>query len=115
MHRLLSLQTKLQKLPFGQSLFSYIIARNAPYFLGISPYIIALKPHLSQVSMRKKRRIENHIRTVHAIAMCNLCELAAGLCIEVTLPKEYRWIPAGMQVSYLKKATTDLIATCEIG
>lgn len=114
MNRLLSLQATFQKIPFGQALFSYVIARNTPYFLTINPHILALKPHFCQIRMRKRRRIENHIRTVHAIAMCNLCELAAGLCIEASLPKKYRWIPAGMQVSYLKKATTDLIATCEL-
>lgn len=46
----------------------------------------------------------------HAIAMCNLCELAAGTMIESTLPASLRWIPKGMTVRYLKKAETDLIA-----
>jgi len=64
--------------------------------------------------MRKRRRVENHLKTVHAIAMCNLCELAGGLCLEVSLPKKYRWIPIGMKVAYLKKAKTDLTATCEL-
>jgi len=114
MNRILSLQEKFKKFPFGKSLFSYFVARSAPYFLTIKPKIIELKPHFCKISMRKKRRIENHLKTVHAIAMCNLCELTGGLCLEVSLPKKYRWIPVGMKVAYLKKAKTDLTATCEL-
>lgn len=114
MNRILALQKRLLKLPFGKSLFSFAIARSAPYFLTIKPSIIELRPHYCQVSMRKRRRVENHIKTVHAIAMCNLCEMAGGLCIEATIPKSHRWIPAGMDVSYLKKAETDLTAICEL-
>lgn len=114
MNRILALQEKFQKFPFGQSIFSWVIARNAPYFLTIKPNILELRPDFCKISMRKRCKVENHIRTVHAIAMCNLCELTAGLCVEASLPKTHRWIPVGMQVAYLKKAKTDLVATCEL-
>lgn len=65
--------------------------------------------------MKKRRAVLNHLGTVHAIAMCNLCELAAGTMLESTLPRSQRWIPRGMSVRYLKKATTDLLARTEIG
>ena len=113
MNRLLSLQEKCLKLPFGKSIFSFAVAQNAPYFTTIRPKIHQLQPNFCKISMRKRRRVLNHIKTVHAIAMCNLCELTAGLCTEVSLPKKYRWIPVGMKVAYVKKATTDLTATCE--
>lgn len=29
---------------------------------------------------------------------------------DATVPKTHRWIPKGMQVEYVKKATTDLVA-----
>jgi len=113
MNRVLALQKRLLKFPFGKSLFSFAIAQNAPYFTTIRPKIQELKPNFCKINMRKRRRVQNHLKTVHAIAMCNLCELTAGLCTEVSLPKKYRWIPVGMKVNYVKKATTDLTATCE--
>jgi acyl-coenzyme A thioesterase PaaI-like protein len=61
--------------------------------------------------MRKRRAVTNHIGTVHAIAMCNLAELAAGTMTEITIPDSMRWLPKGMQVEYLKKAATDVEAT----
>ena len=64
--------------------------------------------------MKKRRRVLNHIGTVHAIAMANLCELVAGTTLEITLPNTHRWIPKSMKINYLNKATTDLKARTEI-
>ena len=63
------------------------------------------------VFMKKRRAVTNHLKTVHAIAMCNMAELAGGLMTEVSLPQGKRWIPSGMTVKYLKKAKTNLTAT----
>ena len=41
---------------------------------------------------------------MHAIALCNLAELCAGVMTDASLPKDMRWIPKGMTVAYLKKA-----------
>ena len=64
--------------------------------------------------LANRRRVRNHIGTVHAIAMCNACELAAGMAIEASLPEGLRWIPRGMVVRYLKKAETDLVASARV-
>lgn len=64
--------------------------------------------------MKKRRAVTNHIGTVHAIAMCNLAEIAAGTMTEVTVPVSQRWIPKGMTVEYLGKAKSDLMATATI-
>ena len=110
-HKLFKTVTKL---PLGHYLFSKIFCFKAPYFGTIKPKFITLIPGKCVVEMRKRRAVLNHISTVHAIAMCNLAEAAGGLCIEVTLPKALRWIPKGMSVEYLQKATTHLQAICEI-
>ena len=60
--------------------------------------------------MRKRRVVLNHIGSVHAIAMCNMAELAGGTMTEVTIPTTHRWIPKGMSVEYIKVARTDLVA-----
>lgn len=64
--------------------------------------------------MKRRRKVLNHIGTVHAIAMCNLAELAAGTMTDATVPANLRWIPKGMTVAYLKKAETALVATATI-
>ena len=60
--------------------------------------------------------MHNHIGTVHAIALCNLAELSAGVMTDATIPASMRWIPKGMTVEYLKKATGTMrgVATPDI-
>jgi acyl-coenzyme A thioesterase PaaI-like protein len=99
---------------FGRWMFARTVARRAPYFGTIKPRFLDLQPKLCRVSMKKRRAVENHIRTVHALAMGNLCELAAGLCTEVTIPAGMRWIPRGMTIEYLAKAETDVVATARL-
>jgi acyl-coenzyme A thioesterase PaaI-like protein len=58
--------------------------------------------------MPNTREVHNHLGTVHAIAMCNLAEIAAGIMTDVSIPETCRWIPVGMRVRYLAKAKTSL-------
>lgn len=104
---------RLKSLPGGTRLFSIAVCQAAPYFKGIRPHVTALAPGLATVTLRKRRAVENHLHTVHAIAMCNMAELAGGLLTEVSVPAGTRWIPSGMQVQYLAKAKTDLTATAD--
>ena len=98
----------------GAPFFAKAVTLVAPYFATISPRFLVLEPGRAEVAMKNRRAVHNHIGTVHAIAVCNLCELAAGTMIESTLPRELRWIPRGMTVRYLKKADTDLIARTQM-
>ena len=101
------------RFPLGRWFFSRAVCWRAPYFASIRPYIDVLKPGRVEVKMKKRRRVENHLQTVHAIAMCNMAELAGGLCTDISIPPGSRWIPAGMTVEYLKKAKTDLLAVAD--
>lgn len=54
--------------------------------------------------MKERHSIQNHLRTVHAIALCNLCEMTMGLMVDAMIHPHLRWIPKGMNVQYVKKA-----------
>lgn len=95
---------RLARWPGGRWLFARLICRRAPYFATIAPRFLALEPGRCEIAIRDRRRVHNHIGTVHAIALCNLAELASGLLTEVTLPTPMRWIPRDMSVEYLAKA-----------
>lgn len=107
----LKLWRGLRRWRFGRWLFVRAVCRKAPYFASIAPQVARLEPGLCEASIRRHRRITNHIGSVHAIALCNLAELAGGLMTDVSLPPGMRWIPRGMQVKYLKKAMGTLTAT----
>jgi acyl-coenzyme A thioesterase PaaI-like protein len=110
----LSLWSRLSALPGGRWLFSRLICLKAPYFSSVRPTFVALRPGYCAVTIRKRRSVTNHLGTVHAIAMCNMAELAAGIMSEATVPASHRWIPKGMSVDYLRKAGTDLQAVAEV-
>jgi acyl-coenzyme A thioesterase PaaI-like protein len=114
MNKLLSVYQQCRKLPFGNHIFSKMVCFKAPYFKTIRPLFKELRPGYCEVTMKKRRGVQNHIKSVHAIAMCNISELTAGSMLEASLPGNMRWIPKGMTVEYLKIAKTDLKAICEI-
>ena len=110
----LSLWQRLAGLPGGQWLFARVVCRKAPYFGSIRPRIPVLQPGCCEVRITRRRAVLNHLGGVHAIAMCNMAELAAGMMTEVSIPASHRWIPKGMQVEYLGKAGTDLLARAAV-
>lgn len=101
---LLRLYRKFLRWPGGRWLFGRAVCFRAPYFSSIRPSFQALERGRCEVSFPDRRAVHNHIGTVHAIALCNLAELSAGVMTDASLPKGMRWIPKGMTVSYLKKA-----------
>jgi acyl-coenzyme A thioesterase PaaI-like protein len=109
----LEIWTRFAAKPAGKWMFSRLLCLKAPYFGSIRPRIVELRPGYCELRMRKRRAVLNHIGTVHAIAMCNMAELAAGTMTDVSIPATQRWIPKGMAVTYLKKATTDLVAVAQ--
>lgn len=110
----LSAWERLSNKPAGKWAFSRLVCWKAPYFGSIRPAFVELRPGYCEVHIKKRRAVLNHIGTVHAIAMCNMAELAGGTMSDVTVPSTYRWIPKGMTVEYIKKAETDLKAVAEI-
>lgn len=100
----LALYRRFLGLPAGRWLFSRAVALRAPYFRSIKPSVSELEPGRCVVEFAHRWSVRNHIGTVHAIALCNAAELAAGLCAEASLPTTMRWIPKGMDVDYLAKA-----------
>lgn len=95
---------------FGPESFSNMVCQQAPYFSTISPELAELKPGFAEARVPFRKEITNHLGTVHAIAMCNVAELVAGLMTDASIPSDGRWIPQAMTVNYLAKAKTDLRA-----
>lgn len=110
MSQALKMWNTLKNKPAGKWTFSKLICLKAPYFSSISPVFEELKASYCEIKIKKHRAVLNHIGTVHAIAMCNMAELAGGTMTDASVPSTHRWIPKGMTVEYLKKADTDLVA-----
>jgi len=107
-NRVLRLYQRFKQLPFGMALFARFCARQAPYFKTIKPQFIVLEPNHCEIVVRKRRAVENHIGTLHVIAILNGLEFAMGFMAEASIPAHLRWIPKGMQVDYVGKAGSNI-------
>lgn len=94
----------------GPQAFSQMACQMAPYFTSINPLISELRQGGATVQVPFRREVTNHMGTLHAIALCNAAELAAGMMTNVSIPNGARWIPKGMTVEYLAKAKSDVTA-----
>lgn len=108
-----TLWNRTSALPGGKKVFSLAFSQKAPYFATIRPRFVELRPNYAELVIPKRRAVQNHIGTVHAIALCNGAEAAMGALAEVTIPSNKRWIPKGMDISYTAKADTDITVIAE--
>ncbi len=102
---------KLSPVPGGKALYSRMVSAFVPYTGSVSPLVEEMAPGRARVSIRDRRRLRNHLQSVHAIALANVAELAGNLALIAGMPKGSRFIVKGLSIDYLKKARGKITAT----
>ena len=110
--RVQSLWNRLSPVPGGRWLFNTLFSWMVPYTGSIHPSVTHLEPGRARVVMADRRRVRNHLDSIHAVALANLGEVASGLAMVGALPATARGILVGLEVAYLKKARGTLVADC---
>ncbi|HFE44766.1 MAG TPA: DUF4442 domain-containing protein [Nannocystis exedens] len=110
---LLRLWEKLRGKPFGKRIFSRIIGRVAPYTGTIRAEVLEFSPGYARVQMRDRKRLRNHLRSIHAVALINLGEVTTGIATMSLVPPGGRGIVTGLSMEYRKKSRGTITCECQ--
>jgi uncharacterized protein (TIGR00369 family) len=100
----------------GRFVFSQIFARVAPFNAVIRPRVLDVSPGRARIAMTERRRLHQHLKSVHAGALFTLAECTSGLAMAASIPDTMRIIVTDISIEFRKKARGLLIATatCDI-
>jgi uncharacterized protein (TIGR00369 family) len=95
---------KLEPLPGGARIFSELLGRFAPYSGSVQARVVTVRRGYAEVTLRERRAVQNHLASIHAIALVNLAEIAGNVALAYSMPRDARFIVTSIAIDYHRKA-----------
>ncbi|MFT3927814.1 MAG: DUF4442 domain-containing protein [Myxococcales bacterium] len=81
-----------------------------PYLSTSSVELLEFDPSSAKLRVRNQRKVQNHMRSVHASAMYLLAEAATGTVLASNLPDGTRYSVTRSEIDFVRRAVGDLVA-----
>jgi acyl-coenzyme A thioesterase PaaI-like protein len=100
--------------PLRRQALSAVLGRMVP-FVGTAGLVIEQMSEQRVVTrLRNRRRVQNHIRTLHAAAVTLAAETASGFVVGMNLPDDKLPLMKSLQVDFVKRNTGGLRVTASL-
>ena len=109
-HPTLAKWRRMRRWPGGAWLFSRMAGWRIPFTGVIGARVEHFEPGHVRVSMADRRRVRNHLRSLHFGALATLAEYPTGLSLIAALGPGWRFIMVEMHLSFEKKARGRVVA-----
>lgn len=93
---------------------SLVMGQIVPFVGTARLRIEELSDRRAVVSVKNRRRVQNHLHTVHAAAMALIAETASGFVVGMNVPDDRVPVIKSMRVDFLKRARGAMRAVAEL-
>ena len=94
--------------------FSFAFGLKVPFMSTAGVTIDVLEERKVELSLKNRRKAQNHLKQVHASAMCLLAETATGLIVGWNLPDSALPLMKSMKLNFVKRSTGDFKAVASL-
>ena len=100
--------------PWRSALLNFAIRRTVKFVGTASVKVEMLDFNRSIMSLKNRKKVQNHIGTIHATAMALLAETATGMLVGMNIPDGKVPVLKSMKIDYLKRASGDMRAEAHL-
>jgi acyl-coenzyme A thioesterase PaaI-like protein len=112
--KLLAAWDRISRFPARSTIFNWCLKFAVPYTSTIGADVIELRAGYARLQLRDRRRVRNHLKSIHAVALMNLCEAVSGMALMSAIEGRGQGILVGFSIEYLKKARGTLHTECTV-
>lgn len=115
-NRLASLVTKIGSFPNFLRLpaLNFVLRRTVKLVGTAKVEVSKLTKTESEFRLKNRKKVQNHIGTVHAAGMALIAETATGMVVGMNVPDDKVPVIKTLKVDFLKRAKGDLMAKAHL-
>jgi uncharacterized protein (TIGR00369 family) len=116
MSQVLNIVSNINKLPgsFKSKALSIFFGKVIPFSGTAGVQVLELTKERSELKIQNKKKVQNHIKGVHAVGMALLAESATGFLCAMNCPDDKLLLIKTMKLDYVRRAKGDLTAVAEL-